>query len=517
MEGEGINIPVRYGTFPSGIMQITVFDSSGKPLLERITFVNNEEYKVNAGLNTDTLNINRRAKNVFTFSVPDTLEGNYSVAITDADKTVSEPDRDNIVSRFLLSSDIKGYVHDPAFYFQNNDKATKDALELVMMTNGWRRFKWEQVLSGHNPQITFQPLHYIRIRGKVYAENKKDIITEGSLNFFLHDKADSATIFFTVPVDAQGNFIIDSLMFSDTADLHFNYNTRKRSKKNVYVKLEEPSAWPVKNFNNLPSENYYVESKLLDSIRIKMNKNLSELKSYNEFMTKVIQLKEVKLNAVKRSPTQIVNERYTSALFASPGAKMIDLVTNPVTNNTSLETLIRSRIPGVDITGPPGQRYLTSVFGGGSIMRGPQRVAVYLDEVGMSFPDAAYTPVDQVALIKYVPNFVGQSGNGPALFIYRRLPQDMGNTNSKYVSSFNFPGYSVIKEFYSPDYAMPYSSAAPDVRTTLYWNPEILLTKEKQKQTLRFYNTDNCTKMRVVIQGFNTAGKLCNIEKVIDN
>lgn len=515
IEGESGYFTIPTVSYPSGILQITVFDANNNPLSERLTFIDNEDYTIKSYLTADTFDITKKAKNVFTFSVPDSMEGTFSVAITDNNKTEIAEDKDNIISGFLLSSDIKGYVHDPAFYFTKDDKFTKDALDLVMMTNGWRRFKWEKIASNQLPEIKFEALPYIRISGKAYTENKKDLITEGDLNFFFKDMVDSSTTFFTVPIDAQGNFRIDSLVFKDTASLYFNYNTKKVNKKKVLLKLDQSSAWPARNFFNIPRDYYFSDSLLSGSLKIKMNKNKEQLQYYNDYISKIIQLKEIKIKAKKKSPAQLVNEKYTSLVFSTPNAKIIDLINNPEPHGSNLPILIRS-IPGIDITGNPPNQKIVSLYGGISISGGGHKeITIYLDEFQTDFNSIEYIPLDEIALVKYVESFALTSSNGPSLFIYRKIASDLVSTPSNYVTKFNFPGYSITKEFYSPDYSIPDKDAVPDIRTTLYWNAEILLNKDKQKETLKFYNSDDCHKMRVVIEGFNNAGRLCRIEKII--
>ena len=76
----------------------------------------------------------RRGRNEIVISVPDTLRSNLFIAITDADADGDKLNDDNIVSRLLLTGDIKGYVHNPYYYFSNTSDSTVDHLDLVMMT-----------------------------------------------------------------------------------------------------------------------------------------------------------------------------------------------------------------------------------------------------------------------------------------------------------------------------------------------------------------------------------------------
>ncbi len=513
LDGESVSIGVPTTNFPSGILQVTVFDATGKPILERLTFVNNQEYEISSNLTPDTLGLGKKAKNVFTFSVPDSIEGTYSVAITDANASVVDRNADNIVSRFLLSSDIKGYVENPAWYFFGNDRATRSALDLVMMTNGWRRFNWGQIISGQMPEITFRPLPYLRISGKAYAENKKDVLTGGDLNFIIKAKSDSATDFVTVPIDSQGNFSLDSLIFKDTAAFYFNYNTRNKSKKQVFLKLDAVASAPVSN-NYVPPAFYVTEDIAFDSLQMKMTKNIEQVKFYNAYTAKFISLEEIKIKVKKKSPTQLVNERYTSSIFSTPSANTtLDLITNPVPHISNLLVYIRNQIPGIDIIGIPGNQKIVSNIAT-SLTGGKQEVTIYVDQFESDITTIQYIPIDEIALIKFLKNFVYSNTNGPALLIYRKTAGDMAGSPSNYVSSFTYPGYSVTKEFYSPNYSNPGANTdAPDIRTTLYWNPNVVLDINKQKELFKFYNSDNCKRMRVVIEGFNKAGRLCRLEK----
>jgi hypothetical protein len=77
-------------------------------------------------------------------------------------------------------------------------------------------------------------------------------------------------------------------------------------------------------------------------------------------------------------------------------------------------------------------------------------------------------------------------------------------------------GYSVSKEFYSPDYSKASTPVeAEDTRSTLLWVPYILTDKENHKMTLVFYNNDITKVIRVVLEGFNEDGKLARVEKII--
>ncbi len=155
---------------PAGIVQVTLFTPDEKPIAERITFINSSEAGFITDLNPALTDLGKRKKNVIQIDVPDTIPTNLSVAVTDADVDPVHKN-DNIFSTILLTSDIKGYVNQPEYYFSSDADSVADHLDLVMMTNGWRRFNWDKILAGQFPNLTYLPENYLAIEGQVSGLN----------------------------------------------------------------------------------------------------------------------------------------------------------------------------------------------------------------------------------------------------------------------------------------------------------------------------------------------------------
>ena len=78
----------------------------------------------------------------------------------------------------------------------------------------------------------------------------------------------------------------------------------------------------------------------------------------------------------------------------------------------------------------------------------------------------------------------------------------------------NLAGYSPYKEFSSPDYASGLVDNLPDLRATLYWNPNLNIQNSKHTVHFSFYNSDLTRHIRIVLEGVNTENHLVHIEKV---
>lgn len=144
--------------FPAGIAQLTIFDGNGRPLCERLIFINPKpcaKIDVTSESNDDEISLHFKVSTANGSS----KKGNLSLAVTEQLPNQMNPVwQENILTKLLLTSDLKGKIENPMYYFNpaNNDAASK--LDLVMLTHGWRRFIWGDILSNNFPSLTFTDL-----------------------------------------------------------------------------------------------------------------------------------------------------------------------------------------------------------------------------------------------------------------------------------------------------------------------------------------------------------------------
>jgi hypothetical protein len=128
-------------------------------------------------------------------------------------------------------------------------------------------------------------------------------------------------------------------------------------------------------------------------------------------------------------------------------------------------------------------------------------------------------PVANVAYIKvFRPGFIGGagSGSGGAIVIYTRMGGEEKIKASEGLNNSLVSGYSVVREFYTPDYENTNESDdKKDLRTTLYWNPSVTTSPDQDSVTITFFNNDVTNGFRVVIEGMDKDGRLTHIEKII--
>lgn len=492
----------------SGILQVTVFNKDDMPLAERLCFVNNKEYLLPATLREDTISFAPRSRNVISLQIPDTVQGSFSVSVIDNEQSQLPVREENILTSLLLTSDIKGYVHNPAWYFSSDEDSVKNALDLVMMTNGWRRFRWESLLKGSATAPRYHDLGYITLGGKANYQGIKKPFSDKQLLLFIFSASGKRSTHF-LQTDAEGRFRIDSLIFFGKTRVLF---TDVRGKKSQYIDIfiETDSLgkqYPLRDIHGYRPFNVPVSA----AGAWKMDYD-AILKANG------VMLEEIRLKSIRRNPLQEVDDRYTSGMFSGDASKSIDLVNSEEANPyQNIFDYLQARVNGLHISAD-GFDY--SVFyrqSASMSSMGAIPMSLFLDEIETDPSVIASIPASQIALVKVYSSFSGAWGNAPGglLAIYTKKGQDYLNSASGMTNNRLYNGYSVIKEFYAPDYRKEQKEKQTDNRVTLQWRPNVVINSVNPVIPVSFFNNDRTKQYRIVIEGMTASGKLLFIEKVI--
>lgn len=490
---------------PSGILQITLFDANWVPIAERITFINNHQYQFTPEIKTITKGVEKRARNIIEVSVSDTVLSNMSISVTDAG--LFNDTSSNIVSQLLLSGDIKGYIHNPAYYFSSDADSIRDHLELVMLTHGWRRYKWDDIVQGKMPKLTYsRDSDYLQIKGKVFgnafARNKNAQL----INLILQAKDSSKQMLF-LPVDKAGDFVQRGAIFFDTIKVYYQFNGEKRLTDIAEVRFQNglmsPPAKVINRLNATPSF-------FLDTAAMERSRFFATQKDKLDKALKAAQLDEVTVRTRAKSAKDVLDEKYTSGLFSGGDGYQFDVMNDPIAQSAlDVFSYLQGRVAGLQISMANGEPTLS--WRGGT----PD---LFLDEIRADVDQLRTIPMTDVAYLKvFRPPFFGAfgGGSGGAIAVYTRKGGDQKFTPGQGLGFSLLAGYTPYKEFYNPNYSIS-QTAQPDVRTTLYWNPYILTDGKSKSVKVEFYNNDVSKRLRIVLEGVNLDGKLARVEKIIE-
>ena len=176
----------------------------------------------------------------------------------------------------------------------------------------------------------------------------------------------------------------------------------------------------------------------------------------------------------------------------------------------SVFTYLQSKIPGLSINVAGASPELQ--WRGGTPL-------LFLDEVPSDADFLSSINMNDIAYIKvFRPPFYGAGGGGSgAIAVYTRRGSDIQNTPGKGLTNSSISGYSLIRQFYSPNHSsFAPANEAKDLRTTLYWNPQVITTSKNNKVKLTFYNNDVAKSFRVIIEGMTKDGQLIRIEQIME-
>jgi hypothetical protein len=502
------NIPIE--GLNTGILQFSLFSSDWLPVAERIVFVNNREHEFGAKLIPQLVTLTKKGKNVFDIFVADTTVTNMSVAVTDASLESSQANH-TIYSDFLLSSELKGKIHNPGYYLSSDSDSVTANLDLVMLTNGWRKFNWEKLKASISPEIKYPvETDIIRVSGKVYGL-KTVSANDLMLNLIIQNK-DSSKNFIFQPVTKEGLFQSENMFIFDTARIFYNFNQNQKLNELTQVQFDNGLLKASAKMLELKDENML--NLWNDSVSLaKMNAFLQmqeDWKKRSSYKT----LQEVIIKAKAKSNEQAIDERYASGLFAGGDAQVFDFLNDPAAlGGIDIISYLQGRVAGLMINRSGASTTMS--------WRGATP-DLYLDQMQVGADFIQSINVQDIAMVKvFRPPFFGSmgGGSGGAIAIYTKKGGDFKGDNSKSSKSMQstlLVGYTRFKEFFNPQYENPAENNDTDIRTTLYWNPYVITNKKSPRFKVQFFNNDISKRLQIVLEGVNADGKITRVVKILE-
>ena len=253
--------------FPTGIVQFTLFSSSGVPLNERIVFVNKH----------DTLNFklpllnpiySQRGKMNFDLEIKMAngmpAVGNFSVAVIN-ENLVHFPDGDepDIMTSLLFNSDLRGHIEQPDYYFSNKADA-ESSLDLLMLTQGYRKLNWKYILSVNNfPEPQYQPENSLEVNGILKTNDDQPVIN-GSVQLLVSTEK----IKFQTTTDVNGKFKFTGLDLPEKTKITILGERENGDEKIFYqVRKFAPTEYTAKELKPAPRKDLSnsVKTKVFDA------------------------------------------------------------------------------------------------------------------------------------------------------------------------------------------------------------------------------------------------------------
>jgi hypothetical protein len=479
-----------------GIIHLTLFDSNGKPQCERLIY-RNTNHPISVNITTSPITHKKREKVQVDVSVTDyenkPVKGNFSVTITDAGQLMKDPQSENIESYFLLSSEVKqrfenevrGTIESPAYYFDNKNPNAEIHLDLLLMTQGWRRFAWKDLLTDKNPVLNHRIESGITVSGKVLQPGGSPVKKPVDIMLLYPGGAVGTRS------DELGGFVVNDLELSDSAHVLVQ-GTKANGGKNFVTKFDSPKV-PSVDYMTASSEN------VVGNISSWIKQQEEQFK-----LEKALRLQKVQmLKAVEIVGRRIENDPRRS--LYSKNVRTIEVDQRACSGISSFTQLLQGRVPSLDVRGVKPNITIT--------LRG--RNVGFLIDGFLAFDINTVlliSPCDIEAIdVSTLPSPMvpGSSGGVISILTRRGNPnydwsqEGAGAMNVGIISGFDFP-----REFFSPKYdtATTEQPQIPDLRSTLFWSA-MVNTDADGKASFTFYSNDLDTDYNVNLEGLSDAGK----------
>jgi hypothetical protein len=236
---------------PNGVNQITVFDETGRVFADRMFFVYHPEEQDSIHIDlTNTYLAPCKKVKMTAHTLPNTT---FSLSVMDAETTTNGYGQ-NARTWMLLTSDLKGYIAHPTYYFEKDDREHRQAADLLMMVQGWRRYRWKQ-LSGVEPFQKKQPIEDgLYIDGQLHQARKRHSAANVNLKAYLYNKGGEHYSGSTL-TDKDGYYAFN--LPDCNGDFTLLMKTQKEEKDTkYYVGIDRNFSPRIRNYS-------YYESQLL--------------------------------------------------------------------------------------------------------------------------------------------------------------------------------------------------------------------------------------------------------------
>lgn len=474
LKDKPIEVLVPKKHFPSGVVQFTVFDNRLEPACERLVFIDNlKKQKVNTLEVTKQINADSSLY-ILKLTGKDgaPVSSNLSLSVSEIPSGESI-NKSNILTHLLLTSDLKGKIENPSYYFTGKDEAVIN-LELVMLTHGWRRFVWKDILANNFPKLNYQPFVGLSIEGRVTRDFFDAPVAGTRVRLSILNAYNDA---FETKTDSRGRFLFANLDYEDTIDVKIEAIKQGGGKPGL-IKIGDTIVPQISTYTNAELRNV-----LYPEAKIKANGIRERL---------ILREKNRARNRQQSKSSGRMHERPSNVIE----------VGNDATNYTSVFQYMQGKVSGLTIAGNK------VIIRGVNTIMGNTDPLFLLDGVPIDPSSAASMSPADLATIEVLKGpeasaYGSRGGNGVIAFYSRR-----GEFINRGEIQFSMKGYHKVVEFYVPAYgASQYKPSDYAVPRTLYWAPQVI-TNKQGIATVKFPNAFKNENTQLTIEGLTDEGEI---------
>ncbi|WP_343673334.1 TonB-dependent receptor plug domain-containing protein [Chitinophaga sp.] len=498
-------IKIDTADFPTGIARFTLRDSRHLKVAERVVFLNKRN-ALHVNITTDKTSYQPREKVKMTLTTTNAsglpIPANMSLTVID-DKlwTMADDKQDHILSWLLMSSELRGKVEEPQFYFKQDEPKADSALDMLMLTQGYRYFVFTDIVNSGN-RLTFTP-DKLNILSGVVTDNKgmpvksKLYLFNLRMNTGIERRTTSNGQFFFSDVDPGTEYCLMSEAGNHRDTLKINI-----SQNGIGFNKQEAGMYkPLK-------------TGLKESIA-----------AYPSLV-----INESKWGDDSKGLNEVVVVGYGTQTRRSVTGSVTTIKEDALTTPGSIASALAGKVAGIKVqqaTGNPGDGVKVQIRGANTL--GPGIGPLYVvDGVPIQISDINLLNAKDIASITILKDasatalFGSRAAYGAILITTKdkkytdRIHVPLGKTYNYTIKNIKTPTlneiFSQVPVFYTPKYVTPDTDVKNDFRETIYWNPTIQTDRNGQA-SVEFYNSDANTTFRAITEGIGYNGIIGRAEQ----
>jgi len=447
-------------------------------------------------ISLDTLSFGKEGMNVWKIS--NLPNANLSISIADADIPTSNK---NIVSELLFNGMNNHPLTNLGHYFTNNTAVNEIAIDSIIKINQISPLPINTLIDTNQDS-------YLSLRGKIIKTSKKDVPLPKQLSVVIGSTNKKSSII-QAPVDTDGSFILNKLIFYDTVFAKGVLNKKEMNDFKVVLNQDTSINTPAFDFINELSPATY---KFIENEKAK---NLVKNSNLLDSLIKNFTLQQVTVTTRPDNQLNNLDNIYTFGLFSSSNAYRLNVADDQFFQNSyDLGNYIVSRIPGISYS---NDFDMMMAFDATPFSWRGSPTSIYLDEIKVSWDLVRNIPRNNIGYIKiFRPIFFGdiQKSAGGAIVIYTKKHFDSP-------VQFETKESELLRGYYSANYfadeAIKIAEKSRQVNTTLYWDPYFVFYDDPIKEKiLRFPNNDFTKRFLIKIEGIDAQGQVLYFEKIIE-
>lgn len=538
---------VKKQLLPNGIVNITLFNNNDDPLCERLFFNFNEENILNITAKTNKKSYGQRDRTTLNVSVSDIdtdpVEANFSVLILDKNKGhLTQKSKPNMLSYFLLNSELKGFIENPNYYFDKNNELRNRDLEALMLTQGWRQYVYDKNETDTN--FEFKPETDVSVSGQVSSVFNEKKPPKKSVNLTMITKPSFSM--YTAETDSLGKFTFSlNNHFADDLDVLIQSTNKKGAAKYYNIILDEGLQPPKIDYKT--DETIVLADTIYKAF---VEQSIAQYETNTDFKTTS---ETVTLDAVELTGYNVTPEREKIFKLHGPPDTVIEneeLVKEEEKWMSGLYDLLRAKFPddiyfenvsfparAFGLSADPSLMPQDTIVNHLEVPKiaGTDVAFVFIDGEIIEGIDYPLLPFLAVKNIKSVEILRRPSGNLLQYYLEafpRNDPLEIAKVRalalvgiisvytygSNGIAALSTPkgifkgkvsGFSTKREFYAPKYDKLQDEDwnVPDLRSVIHWKP-LALTDKRGLGQIEFYNGDNTGDILVVIEAITSDGKM---------